>query len=429
MKTLVLAAGRSRRIKPIEDKNFLKFAGKTLLEHQLDTLQRVGLTDIILAGGAHNLAQLQEIAEIYKAQVVEQKNLDEGMAGAVLAAQDLVGDEALLIFSSNDVLAQSAFESIQLASQSEADAYLLAYRVQDYFPGGYLKVDGKRITGIVEKPIPGEEPSDLINLVLHLHKKPQALFQALQKVSTDRDDRYEVALDTLMKNQVFEAVPYEGYWQALKFPWHILALMQFSLKMSGARIHPSAQIAETALIKGDVVIEEGAKIMDHAVVQGPAYIGKNTIVANNALVRESMIGANSVVGFGTEVARSYIGEKCWFHSNYVGDTVMGDNCSFGAGAVCANLRLDEKEITSGGQPSGRTKLGPILGENIRIGVNTSLMPGIRIGSNSMIASGLTLAQDLDPGSFVTGKTELVIKENRAILDPSAREKMQIKLTE
>ena len=429
MKTLVLAAGRSRRIKPIEDKNFLKFAGKTLLEHQLDTLQRVGLTDIILAGGAHNLAQLQEIAEIYKAQVVEQKNLDEGMAGAVLAAQDLVGDEALLIFSSNDVLAQSAFESIQLASQSEADAYLLAYRVQDYFPGGYLKVDGKRITGIVEKPIPGEEPSDLINLVLHLHKKPQALFQALQKVSTDRDDRYEVALDTLMKNQVFEAVPYEGYWQALKFPWHILALMQFSLKMSGARIHPSAQIAETALIKGDVVIEEGAKIMDHAVVQGPAYIGKNTIVANNALVRESMIGANSVVGFGTEVARSYIGEKCWFHSNYVGDTVMGDNCSFGAGAVCANLRLDEKEITSGGQPSGRTKLGPILGENIRIGVNTSLMPGIRIGSNSMIASGLTLAQDLDPGSFVTGKTELVIKENRAILDPSAREKMQSKLTE
>ena len=47
-------------------------------------------------------------------------------------------------------------------------------------------------------------------------------------------------------------------------------------KMSGARIHPSAQIAETALIKGDVVIEEGAKIMDHAVVQGPAYIGKKT---------------------------------------------------------------------------------------------------------------------------------------------------------
>jgi NDP-sugar pyrophosphorylase family protein len=428
VKTLVLAAGRSRRIKPIEDKNFLKFAGKTLLEHQLDTLQRVGLTDIILVGGAHNLAQLQDLAEAYKAQVVEQKNLDEGMAGAVLAAEALVGEETLLIFSSNDVLAQSAFESIQLASQSTADAYLLAYRVQSYFPGGYLKVDGKRITGMVEKPTPGEEPSDLINLVLHLHKKPQALFQALREVSTDRDDRYEVALDALMKSQVFEAVPYEGYWQALKFPWHILDLMQFSLKMSGARIHPSAQIAETALIKGDVVIEEGAKIMDHAVVQGPAYIGKNTVVANNALVRESMIGANSVVGFGTEVARSYVGEKCWFHSNYVGDTVMGDNCSFGAGAVCANLRLDEKEITSGGQASGRTKLGPILGENIRIGVNTSLMPGIRIGSNSMIASGLTLAQDIDPGSFVTGKTELVIKENRAILDPSAREKMQNNLT-
>ena len=80
------------------------------MEHQLDTLQRVGLTDIILVGGAHNLAQLQELAEPYKAQVLEQKNLDEGMAGAVLAAETLVGEESLLIFSSNDVLAQSAFE-------------------------------------------------------------------------------------------------------------------------------------------------------------------------------------------------------------------------------------------------------------------------------------------------------------------------------
>ena len=429
MKTLLLAAGRSRRVKPIEDKNFLKFAGKTLLEHQLDTLKRVGLTDILIVGGAHNREKLEELSKPYNAKILVQENLDEGMAGAVLAAEaELQDGESLLVISSNDVLAQSAFELAIQAQSSDADAYMLAYEVKDYFPGGYLKLDGTRISGIVEKPEPGTEPSNLVNIVLHVFKKPKALFEALRAVSTDRDDRYEVALQNLMQTQVFEALPYSGFWQPIKFPWHVLDLMNFSFKVMGSRIHPSAQIAASAVIKGEVVIEEGVKVFDHATIVGPAYIGKNTVVANNALVRESMIGDNSVIGYSTEVARSFIGDDCWFHSNYVGDTVMGNNVSFGAGAVCANLRLDEKEIVSSGQASGRNKLGPILGDNIRVGVQTSLMPGIRVGSNTMITSGLTIIEDIEAGKFVSGgKVELTIKDNKAVLDSEAREKMKGKL--
>ncbi len=429
MKTLLLAAGRSRRVKPIEDKNFLKFAGKTLLEHQLDTLKRVGLTDLLIVGGGHNREKLEELGKPYGATILVQENLDEGMAGAVLAAQgEMVEGEALLIVSSNDVLAQSAFELALKAQESSADAYLLAYEVKEYFPGGYLKMEGTRIASIVEKPEPGTEPSNLVNIVLHVFKKPEELFGALKAVSSDRDDRYEVALQNLMNTQTFEALPYAGFWQPIKFPWHVLDLMNFSFKVMGARVHASAQIAESAVIKGDVVIEEGVKVLDHATIVGPAYLGKNTVVANNALVRESMIGDNCVIGYSTEVARSFIGDDCWFHTNYVGDTVMGNNVSFGAGAICANLRLDEKEIVSGGEATGRSKLGPILGDNIRIGVQTSLMPGIRVGSNSMITSGLTLTQDIEAGKFVSGgKMEFTIKDNKAVLDSEARSKMKGKL--
>ena len=412
MKTLLLAAGRSRRVKPIEDKNFLKFAGKTLIEHQLDTLKRVGLTDICIVGGGHNLEKLDKIAKEYGAKLIEQKDLDEGMAGAILAAEHELKDEPLLIFSSNDVLAQSAFEAMLKAKDSDTDAYLLAYEVQEYFPGGYLKTEGKRITGIVEKPGAGKEPSNWVNIVLHLFKDPKSLITALKTVSSDQDDRYEEALQTLMSKHHFEAVPYTGFWQPIKYPWHVLELMNFSFKVMGARVHPSVQTAESAVIKGDVVIEEGARIMDHATIVGPAYIGKNTIIGNNALVREAMIGDNCVVGYNTEVARSFIGDDCWFHTNYVGDTVMGDDCSFGAGAICANLRLDAGKIKSSGIMTPCDKLGPILGSHIRIGVNTSLMPGVRIGSNTSITSGLVIAEDIDNGKFVSGKTELSIQENR-----------------
>lgn len=424
MKVLLLAAGRSRRVKPIEDKNFLKFFGMTLIEHQLSRLQKAGFKDVLVVAGAHNIEQLKKMAKPFGAKVFEQKNLEEGMADAVLSVEKAVGDDDLFIVSSNDVVEVEAYEAMKKALKSKADSYLLAYKVKEYFPGGYLKLDGKRITGIVEKPEPGKEPSDFINLVLHIHRKPKDLFAALKKVSSSRDDRYELALDKLMKERTFEAVPYAGYWQPIKFPWHILDLMKHGFSELKRSIHKSAQIAKTAVINGSVVIEEGVKIFDHAVIQGPAYIGKKSVIANNALVRESIIGDRCVMGFSTEVARSFIGDDCWFHSNYVGDTVMGDDCSFGAGAVCANLRLDEKNIGD----SGRNKLGPILGSHIRVGVQTSLMPGIRVGSNTLITSGLTIAQDIEEGKFVSGgKIELDIKDNRAKLDSGKREQMKKKL--
>lgn len=419
MKVLLLASGRSRRVKPIEDKNFLRFNGKYLIEHQLDMLKLAGFDDILIVGGAHNLDRLNK----FGVPTVEQKDLDAGMAGAVLSAEELIGDEELFIVSSNDAVNLSAYQSMKEASKSGADAYLLAYEVKEYFPGGYLKMEGERITGIVEKPETGTEPSNLINLVLHIHRKPKALFEKLKNISSPKDDRYELALDELMKEQNFEAVPYTGYWQAVKFPWHILDLMREFLGGLEPVIHPSAQIAKTAVINGPVVIEEGVKVFDHAVIQGPAYIGKNSVVANNALVRESMTGERCVIGYSTEVARSFIGDDCWFHSNYVGDAVLGDDVSFGAGAICANLRLDEKNIGD----SGRNKLGPILGSHIRVGVQTSLMPGIHIGSNTQITSGLVIAQDIESDKYVSGKIELDIKDNRASLKPSARADMMKKL--
>lgn len=413
MKVLLLAAGRSRRVKPIEDKNFLKFFGKTLLEHQLDRLKAVGLRDFLIVGGAHNLGRLQKLAKAYRARVFEQKNLDQGMAGAILTVEKAVGHKDLLIVSSNDVVEKAAYEALLKASQSEGDSFLLCQKTEEYFPGGYLKLEGElkrsHIIGIVEKPKPGKEPSKLVNIVVHLHKKPKDLFEALKKVRTKQDDRYEKALAQLMKKRVFKPILYSGFWQAIKQPWHILNLMQESFRTAKRVIHPRAQIAKTALIKGHVVIERGVKILDYAVVEGPAYIGKNSIIGNHALVRESIIGDRCIVGFSTEIARSFIGDDSWFHLNYVGDTVMGDDCRFGAGAVCANFRLDGANI----KDSGRNKLGPILGSHIRVGVNTSLMPGVRIGSNSMITSGLVIAEDIEPGKFVSGKINLKIKNNRA----------------
>ena len=81
--------------------------------------------------------------------------------------------------------------------------YIAGYEREDYFPGGYLIVepDG-RITGIVEKPGADNRPSNLVNIVAHIHSNADELIDALRgEYAKDiaTDDHYERAMDALMK--------------------------------------------------------------------------------------------------------------------------------------------------------------------------------------------------------------------------------------
>jgi NDP-sugar pyrophosphorylase family protein len=428
MKVLLLAAGRSQRVKPIADKNFLRFCGKPLIQHQVEALIAANFTELILIGGAHNLDPLKAFAKEMNAshqgveiEVVEQTDLDAGMAGAVLSTKaHIEKEEAILIVSSNDVVEAKAYQLIFDAMQNpDLDGGLLGKKVTEYFPGGYLEIDKDwMIQSMVEKPGEGNEPSDLVNLVLHFHRHPSALLERLESTQTDRDDRYEVALDSMMKEgKKLLAIPYDGYWQPIKYPWHVFAVAQHFFSLTGTHIASSASIDDAAVVRGDVIIDEGAKVLAGATIMGPAYIGKKSIVATNALVRDSYLGENCVIGFSTEVARSFLGDDVWTHSNYIGDSIIGNNVSFGAGTVTGNLRFDEGNIQvnikEDAMDSGQNKLGLITGNNIRTGINTSFMPGIKVGSGSLVGAGIVVNEDIPESSFVRAKTELKISPNKS----------------
>ncbi|MFC1616131.1 sugar phosphate nucleotidyltransferase [Patescibacteria group bacterium] len=420
MKALLLAAGRSKRMKPVEDKNFLNFLGKPLIEWQLEMLMDNGFEEVIIIAGAHNLERMEQLAEMKEGnvQVVEQEDLEKGMCNAVLSAENAIGGDSILIFSSNDVVEEDAFSLIKDASENnDADSYILGKQVDEYFPGGYLEVNDEGfINHIVEKPGEGNEPSDMVNLVVHLHKNSGKLMEYLKNVESDSDDLYEVALAKMMDDGVkMKAVAYDGFWQPVKYPWHVQKVFEFLFNQNDKAISPNAHISENAVINGKVIIGENVKIFDGAVVNGPVYIGNDSIVATNALVRESNVGEKCVIGFGSEVARSFLGNDVWTHTNYIGDSVIGNNVSFGAGTVIGNLRLDEENIMVNCDDqkvdSLINKFGLVTGDNVRFGINCSTMPGIKVGSGSFVGAGIVVAQDVPENSFVRGEWNLKISEN------------------
>ncbi len=397
MKTIFLAAGRSSRMDPIEDKNFLDFGGEALILKLLKNAQNGGAKNFIIVGNLDNRQKIEALCASHdflkNTSVTIQENLDEGMAGGILAGLEFVDDdESVLVHNGNDFVQSSAIAST-IESGKVCDGALLGQKRTVYFPGGYLEKneDGK-ILSIVEKPGEGNEPSDLVNIVVHSFSKALDLKLALNKAHSKNDDVYEVALDSLFKSKNFKAVEYDQDWQTIKYPWHVLEMMDIFLATQKSHIDASADIAKSAIIKGNnVLIESGVKIYENAVICGPCYIGKNVIVGNNALVRSSNIGEGSTVGYNTEVARSWIGRNVTSHIAYIGDSVVEANANFGAYSCTANLRLDKKTVRVNIKEekidSRHQKLGSIVGKGTQIGIGAKLMPGSKIPVETFIRPG------------------------------------------
>jgi len=403
-----LCGGVGKRMMPLmEDKFLFKFLGKTLLEYHIDMAKKFGLNKFVVIANDENVDRIKKIMEKYKADVVVQKSAN-GMADALLTARKFIYDDEIIIVNPNDVFDEKAYEKLLTSYKSKnAVSFITGHIVNEYFPGGYItKDDDGYMKCLVEKPSKGEEPSNLVNIVLHLHKDTKKLFEYIEKVKSEKDDVYEKALDTMIKdNEKIYVVDYDGYWQAIKYPWHILLVLDYFMKKIKRRISDSAEISDSAKIYGDVIIEDGVKILDNAVINGPAYIGKNSVIGTNSLIWSgTQIGENCVVGFSTEIKHSFIGNNCWFHKNYVGDSIIGDECSFGAGTITANLRFDEKNISMNIQGkkmnTGMNKFGSVIGESCHTGINVGIMPGIKAGPNSIIGPHVNLDKDLEPNKIV-----------------------------
>lgn len=370
-------------------------------------------TNITVVCSQENQAALMALEP--SAHYVVQPVTKTGMWGAVLTALEGTTDEPVIIMGNDNCTIQTLQTVCDFVQNNQGA--IVVNTVTEYFPGGYIQLQNGKITSIVEKPGAGNEPSNLVNLVIHGHPSSHALVQQLMQVSNQQDDGYEQALDALFKTYSYNTVVYEGNWHPLKYPWHLLTALEHELTtISESSIHPSVNIHESAVITGTVIIGAHTKILPHATIVGPCYIGQHCLVGNNSLVRQSSIGDGCVIGFNSEVKASVLSNLVETHSTYIGDSVIGENVSFGAGSITGNLRLDEQTIYS--QVQGelintfKLKLGVIIGNNCRLGIHTSLAPGIKIGSSTFIGSAVHIQQDVPENSFVRVKNgEVIISKN------------------
>jgi bifunctional N-acetylglucosamine-1-phosphate-uridyltransferase/glucosamine-1-phosphate-acetyltransferase GlmU-like protein len=108
------------------------------------------------------------------------------------------------------------------------------------------------------------------------------------------------------------------------------------------------------------------------------------------------------------------------HLSYVGDSILGENCNLGAGTITANYRLDsgtvKMVVKDNVVDSGRTKLGAVLGDNVKAGINALFMPGVKVGNNSWVGPSVIVGRDLPPNSVILLKQDVEKRQ----LNPQSR---------
>ncbi|MCD6547695.1 MAG: glucose-1-phosphate thymidylyltransferase [Nanoarchaeota archaeon] len=192
----------------------------------------------------------------------------------------------------------------------------------------------------------------------------------------------------------------ENVWEILKKKNEVLSKLKPEIKGSlGKNVH----------FEGNVVIEEGTRVLHNCIIEGPVFIGKNCVIGPNAHIRGStMVGDNCKIG-KAEIKGSVIMNNVRAdHFGYVGDSVLGDSSHLGAGVVTANFRFDGKNVKVNGKDIGLRKFGAVVGDNTQVGVNATLFPGTLIGSNSWIYPG-AIVRGFIPENVIVKHNEIIKK--------------------
>jgi len=425
MQAVILAGGVGKRIAPLginKPKAMFRVAGKPIIQHVLDRLKQAntGIEElVVVVGPGENAIQdyLGDGREIgLKLKFVIQEN-PLGQANALLAARDHIREDIVVLNASDIYDASLLSELTQLGQRNSLDVALVGRVVDEPNKFGVMQLnaDGKLI-GVVEKPPKGQEPSNIA--VIGLYYFSTGIWKAIDSTPIgETDDQFERAYQKLIKPSGNDFISYEGPFESYKYPWDLFAINDLLLsQMSENRISATARISPTAVIDTNVVIDENVRVLEYAVIRGPAYIGSGSIIGNHTLIRGGVsLGQNCVIGHSTEVARSILGDNCWTHKNFIGDSILSDNCSFGAGTITANLRFDEKPVKvrvgEARISSGKKYFGVIMAENCRTGCNVVLAPGTKMGPNSIAGPGIALTDDLPEG-----KIALLDKESYRVTD-------------
>ena len=396
MKCVILAAGEGKRMHPLtftRPKVMLPIANKPILEWNLLNAIDAGLTEFVFVVG-------------YKSEMVRNYfgdgtnwnvSIDYVNQGKALGTAHAIGTVENFVDDFIVLCGDTIFGTQDIKQVIEKEISMGLVQVESPEEYGIVEMDGGKVVKIYEKM---KNPfSNVINAgIYHFNR---SIFDIIKKTEKSPRGEYEItsSINMLVDDGEMAGITLKE-WRDVVYPWHLLDANEEMLK--GIKGKVEGTVEENVILKGPVFIGKGTKVMSGSYIEGPVVIGNDCKIGPNCYIRPcTSIGDECHVGNACEIKNSIIMNRSNVpHQNYVGDSVIGEDCNLGSGTKIANLKLDKKSITAVANGkrlnTKRRKLGVVMGDHVQTGINAMFNVGSMVGNNVFVGPGAVVAGEIKP---------------------------------
>ncbi len=428
LKTIILAAGESKRILSSKPKILHTIGGKTIFQHVLDNIEKLVSKKNINVVISPKLNQLRNE---YKKISFSFQRKPLGTANAVLSSKKFYSksnQDILILYADNPFIDETIIKNmINLKKKQSSDIVLLALNTNTKNEYGRIILnDEDKVEKIVEFKdatinqknielcnsgiflLKSEVLKKLITKIKSKNKKKEYYLTDIVDLANKNNFKVDYIksdfLKTLGVNTQQELAVAEEYFQNVlrsKFISDGVKLLDpksvffnYDTKIGkDVVIEPNVFFGSNVIIKNNVHIKafshiEGVKILDDAIIGPFARLRPGTV-----------IGPNSHIGNFVEIKKTHIQKNSKInHLSYLGDSDIGKNVNIGAGVITCNYDGIKKNKTT-------------IEDNVFVGSNSSLVAPVKLSKSSIVGAGSVITQSVKKNALAVERNEQKIYPN------------------
>lgn len=423
---VILAAGQGTRMRSALPKVLHPVAGNSMLGHVIHSARQLSPDSIHVVIGHGGEQVRKQLASNDLNFVVQDKQL--GTGHAVAQALPVLNAETVLILYGDVPLIKVETLNRLLTLVNDQQLGLLTVTLDN--PTGYGRIvrdNQQRVCAIVEHKdateaqkaikegntgilaVPGRRLADWLGRLSN--NNAQGEYYLTDVIAMAVGDGLVVA--TAQPEDAMEVQGANDRKQLAELERHYQQGEARRLMALGVTLRDPARfdVRGDVTVGQDVVIDVNVILEGRVIIEDDVSIGPNCVIKDSTLRRGAVIKANShidgaVVGEGADAgpfarlrpgsvldARAHVGNFVELknahlgegakagHLTYLGDAVIGARTNIGAGTITCNY-------------DGANKHQTVMGEDVFIGSNNSLVAPVTIATGASTAAGSTINQDV-----------------------------------
>ena len=432
LSTIILAAGQGTRMRSNRPKVLQPLAGRPLLSHVLDCAAALQADDVCVVYGHGAEAVRRAFPENTLRWALQAEQLGTGHAVQQAMPETPGANRVLVLFGDVPLLTPETCR--RLVDDTPADdVAVLTVDMDD--PTGYGRIirEGGSVTRIVEEKDASAEERLVVEINTGVLVCSADMLRAWLDNLRNDNAQGEYYLTDVIAMAVSEGVTVHGIkadsWTEVMGINDRKQLAEAERALQARRVDELMKLgvglADPARvdIRGELSCGKDVFIDVNAVFEGDVELGDGVTIESNNLVRDSKLGAGTIVHSNCHIEGATTGSECEIgpfarlrpgaeladnvkvgnfveikkstiavgskvnHLTYIGDAEIGQGVNVGAGTITCNY-------------DGVNKHKTVIGDGAFIGSGVELVAPVRIGAGTTVGAGSTITKDTDDDQLV-----------------------------